>query len=438
MGVMGQGYRSKSFARAIYRPKMAVIVGLILGAVSGSPVTRAVIQGASATTRISGLSPSPDTHNPSLDLRQRIPRRRPLPALSPFFRASFKPRQFRLSPMGGELVRGESLETQKVTSVSAALQGGADSLRSEETLADNEDRTGEEEREEEYGDGDTWRMELHPMSIEGESIQIARPFGIDDHILEVAANGGDLEEYFWAFVWPAATALSTEFRKRPSLIRDKLVLEIGAGLGIAGITAAMEGAKKVTLLDNKVEALRCALTTAQVNDVRVDPSESVPGFGAEEIETDEQNPVASPSQGSVSAQAFDWNLMHIDSLNLPHKYDVIILGDVFHGTGVVKKLRQQVPLMLNPSGCIIIAGGSLDVAELNFVGAMTEMGFGLEEVQKRDVEREYDVQMEDPGGKMVHLVRLREGSNTSPSNQRLRDQLAEDDEDMDELDIEKL
>jgi len=88
-------------------------------------------------------------------------------------------------------------------------------------------------------------MELHEMVIEGLNLKIARPAGIDDVILDLAAQGGDLDQYFWAFVWPAATALAREFRMRPALVEGKTICEIGAGLGIAGLTAAANNAKRV-------------------------------------------------------------------------------------------------------------------------------------------------------------------------------------------------
>eukprot|EP00466_Bigelowiella_natans_P021366 jgi/Bigna1/133360/aug1.21_g8068 len=129
-------------------------------------------------------------------------------------------------------------------------------------------------------------MELHSIEIEGMPFMIARPNGIDDKILEIAAEGGDLDQYFWAFVWPAATALATDFRKRPSLVQGKSILEMGAGLGVAGITAALEGAKTVSLMDTKTDALQCALTTAQINGFDLMKTGGIPGFTPEEIEAD--------------------------------------------------------------------------------------------------------------------------------------------------------
>ena len=50
---------------------------------------------------------------------------------------------------------------------------------------------------------------------------------------------------YWAKVWPSAIALHNVLQKHPSLIRDKTVLELGAGIGLpslmmAGITNSIQ------------------------------------------------------------------------------------------------------------------------------------------------------------------------------------------------------
>lgn len=47
---------------------------------------------------------------------------------------------------------------------------------------------------------------------------------------------------YWAELWNAAVLLSRELAAQPALVRGKAVLELGAGLGLAGITAALLGA----------------------------------------------------------------------------------------------------------------------------------------------------------------------------------------------------
>ena len=48
-------------------------------------------------------------------------------------------------------------------------------------------------------------------------------------------------------IWPAGRALATRLSAEPDLVRGRRVLELGTGLGIAGIAAADAGARHVFL-----------------------------------------------------------------------------------------------------------------------------------------------------------------------------------------------
>ena len=48
-------------------------------------------------------------------------------------------------------------------------------------------------------------------------------------------------------IWPAGRALATRLSAEPDLVRGQRVLELGTGLGIAGIAAADAGARHVFL-----------------------------------------------------------------------------------------------------------------------------------------------------------------------------------------------
>jgi hypothetical protein len=54
-------------------------------------------------------------------------------------------------------------------------------------------------------------------------------------------------------LWPAGRALATRLSAEPGLVRGRRVLELGTGLGIAGIAAADAGARHVFLSDICVE-----------------------------------------------------------------------------------------------------------------------------------------------------------------------------------------
>ena len=60
-------------------------------------------------------------------------------------------------------------------------------------------------------------------------------------------------------IWPAGRALATRLSAEPSLVRGRRVLELGTGLGIAGIAAADAGARHVVLSDIDASAVKLAL-----------------------------------------------------------------------------------------------------------------------------------------------------------------------------------
>jgi predicted nicotinamide N-methyase len=59
---------------------------------------------------------------------------------------------------------------------------------------------------------------------------------------------------YWAKLWPSALALISILQKHPSLIRDKTVLELGAGIGLPSLMMA-DIAKSIQISDYDKEAV---------------------------------------------------------------------------------------------------------------------------------------------------------------------------------------
>jgi len=90
---------------------------------------------------------------------------------------------------------------------------------------------------------------------------------------EMARSG--LEPPFWAFAWPGGQALARYVLDRPELVRNRRVLDIAAGSGLAAIAAAKAGAARVVA--NEIDdfaavalALNAALNGAAVEVSRRD------------------------------------------------------------------------------------------------------------------------------------------------------------------------
>ena len=54
---------------------------------------------------------------------------------------------------------------------------------------------------------------------------------------------------YWAFAWAGGQALARYILDRPDVVRDKTVLDLGAGSGLVGIAASKAGAKSVLAAD---------------------------------------------------------------------------------------------------------------------------------------------------------------------------------------------
>src|SRR3954468_14239998 len=100
----------------------------------------------------------------------------------------------------------------------------------------------------------------------GRDLRVMRPRETDDLLGEEAFENEALLPY-WAELWPSSVALAKAIAVRS--LRGARTLELGCGLGLAGIAAALAGAR-VLATDWSTEALRFTQDNAERNDVAVD------------------------------------------------------------------------------------------------------------------------------------------------------------------------
>jgi predicted nicotinamide N-methyase len=81
---------------------------------------------------------------------------------------------------------------------------------------------------------------------------------------------------YWAFCWGAGQALARHVLDHPELVRGQRVVDFGAGSGVAGIAAALAGARSVIAVDTDATARRVAEHNAAVNGVRLRSASEVP------------------------------------------------------------------------------------------------------------------------------------------------------------------
>jgi predicted nicotinamide N-methyase len=85
------------------------------------------------------------------------------------------------------------------------------------------------------------------LPVSGRRYAIARPSGEGRDILfERAKADPERQMPYWAKVWPSGVALADVVIERADEVRDRQVLELGAGLGVTAAAVLQEGGKLVT------------------------------------------------------------------------------------------------------------------------------------------------------------------------------------------------
>ena len=72
---------------------------------------------------------------------------------------------------------------------------------------------------------------------------------------------------YWAFCWASGQVLARYILQNPELVKDKRIMDFGAGSGIVAIAAIMAGAKHVIACDIDPDALLSCQENARLNNV---------------------------------------------------------------------------------------------------------------------------------------------------------------------------
>jgi predicted nicotinamide N-methyase len=102
--------------------------------------------------------------------------------------------------------------------------------------------------------------------LAGRSVRLLRPRDGDALLDELLAEDDPDEDRlpFWAELWPSGAALARTIAARP--LAGRRVLELGCGLGLVGVTAALAGAR-VLAVDRSPEATAFTAANAARNGV---------------------------------------------------------------------------------------------------------------------------------------------------------------------------
>ncbi len=112
--------------------------------------------------------------------------------------------------------------------------------------------------------------ETDAVIVGGSPLLLWRPVDAEKLVLETTPEAfGDEERLpYWAMLWPASIALANYVIDLPA-IAGKQVLELGAGLGVAGLAAASAGAQ-VIVTDWFEEPLEFVQGSARLNGLQLE------------------------------------------------------------------------------------------------------------------------------------------------------------------------
>ena len=89
------------------------------------------------------------------------------------------------------------------------------------------------------------------------------------HATEASLAQSQLPPPYWAFAWPGGQALARYLLDHPETVRDKIVMDFGAGCGLAAIAAAKAGAAEVIAAEIDPFAAAVIALNAALNGVEI-------------------------------------------------------------------------------------------------------------------------------------------------------------------------
>ncbi len=159
-----------------------------------------------------------------------------------------------------------------------------------------------------------YEVEIHNLMIGGRKFSYFLPCSIEPFIdSDFPMNNFPL----WAKVWPSALVLA-DFMAAQPLENEKKILEIGAGLGVAGIAASMFG-HDVTISEFDTHAIEFIKANAFINE-----------------------------SGDITVISLDWN-----DPPLSTQYDQIIGSEVIFRKQDFAPIQKLFNSILKPNGEVI-------------------------------------------------------------------------------------
>ncbi|MFZ7144129.1 MAG: class I SAM-dependent methyltransferase [Bacteroidota bacterium] len=196
------------------------------------------------------------------------------------------------------------------------------------------------------------------LQLKEHSVKVSRIRDIDKLFIQLLSkapsdlNIVDERMPYWADLWPSAIGISEYIDSHQDLVKQKQVIEIGCGLGLPGIVAALGGGK-VIMTDYLQEALDFAKNNWNKNLAQ-----------------------------DFSGQLLDWR--NVSSIA---KADVIIASDVAYESRSFEPLIKAFDQILKPDGVLLLsepnrkfASPFIELLEKDFVLSRKDMKVVLDNI----------------------------------------------------------
>ncbi|ARM30385.1 methyltransferase [Prosthecochloris sp. HL-130-GSB] len=144
---------------------------------------------------------------------------------------------------------------------------------------------------------------------------------------------------YWAEIWPSSLSLA-EYMISELDLSGRKVIELGSGVGVAGIAAARKGGR-VVATDYSSEAVKFMRLNALQNSV------------------------------ALECRQLDWR-----SIGIEDRFDVLVAADVLYERGNLLPIIGAIDALLQPDGCAWIADPRRRLAQ-QFLELAFENGFSV-------------------------------------------------------------
>ncbi|KUI53540.1 Protein N-methyltransferase nnt1 [Cytospora mali] len=206
-------------------------------------------------------------------------------------------------------------------------------------------------------------------------------------------------------LWNGSRVISDYFESNPSEVKDRTVLELGAGAGLPSIMAAVLGARKVVMTDFP-DADIVATMWKNIDECKFIPSSSP---SSSSVSTGEQED-GERKQDVLVAKGFVWGFDPVPLLaELPNqpdeRFDVLILADLLfrhseHGA-LLNTIRDTLKRSRDSKAFVFFTSYRpwLQHKDLAFFDLARERGYVVDKIL--DIKMERPLFEDDPGDKEI-------------------------------------